>query len=443
MHKRMRRVGNPAFSVQNMRALVPLVFSTGQELRDKWFELISQHEQDGSQSKRKDTASKGLKLDVCMWVSRATFDIIGLAGFDYRFNAIQSESNDLFLAFKDMFEIAVSQSGGLWDIIIIYLPWLEWIFPNEQTRIVKKSRNTIYTTGRALVEDKKKRILEGEKNGTDYTGTDLLTHLLKSNMSTEISPNQRISDDEILHNVNTFLFAGSDTTSLALTWTLLALASYPSMQKRLRAELQEFSSAHALDPASSNFPAPGDSETWKELHTALDELPYLNNVIRENIRVIPPVHSSIRVATKDDEIPTSEAIRMKDGSIKWGVKIRKGQFVHLPVESMNLDKGVWGEDAWNFNPDRWEKLPDAVLEQPGLFNHTLSFSGGPRGCIGLRMSMMEMKTFLYFLISNFKFSVDPQDKISAVNVVLTRPYVRGKFEEGSQCPLIISRYVTS
>ncbi len=167
-------------------------------------------------------------------------------------------------------------------------------------------------------------------------------------MSTEISPNQRISDDEILHNVNTFLFAGSDTTSLALTWTLLALASYPSMQKRLRAELQEFSSAHAFDPASSNFPAPGDSETWKELHTALDELPYLNNVIRENIRVIPPVHSSIRVATKDDEIPTSEAIRMKDGSIKWGVKIRKGQFVHLPVESMNLDKGVWGEDAWNF-----------------------------------------------------------------------------------------------
>lgn len=76
MHKRMRRVGNPAFSVQNMRALVPLVFSTGQELRDKWFELIGQKEMDGPKS----TAQKGVKLDVCMWVSRATFDIIGLAG---------------------------------------------------------------------------------------------------------------------------------------------------------------------------------------------------------------------------------------------------------------------------------------------------------------------------------------------------------------------------
>ncbi len=93
VHKRMRRVGNPAFSVQNMRALVPLVFSTGQELRDKWFELSSQHEQDGSQSKRKDIASKGLKLDVCMWVSRATFDIIGLAG-GLGFGAIWKTHND-------------------------------------------------------------------------------------------------------------------------------------------------------------------------------------------------------------------------------------------------------------------------------------------------------------------------------------------------------------
>lgn len=76
VHKRMRRVGNPAFSVQNMRALVPLVFSTGQELRDKWFELIGQKEKDVPKS----TAQKGVKLDVCMWVSRATFDIIGLAG---------------------------------------------------------------------------------------------------------------------------------------------------------------------------------------------------------------------------------------------------------------------------------------------------------------------------------------------------------------------------
>ena len=164
-------------------------------------------------------------------------------------------------------------------------------------------------------------------------------------MSTDLSPEQRISDDDILHNVNTFLFAGSDTTSLALTWTLLALASYPPIQTRLRTELRDFALAHSVDPSSSPSP-PGNPPTWKDLHAELEELPYLNNVIRESLRVLPPVHSSIRVATKDDEIPTSEAVPMRDGSVKWGVKIKKGQFVHIPVESMNIDKTVWGDDAW-------------------------------------------------------------------------------------------------
>lgn len=168
-------------------------------------------------------------------------------------------------------------------------------------------------------------------------------------MSTDLSPEQRISDDDILHNVNTFLFAGSDTTSLALTWTLLALASYPEIQKRLRTELQQFSSQFSLDPSSStSFSSSETSNSWRELHEALDELPLLNKVICETLRVLPPVHSSIRVATRDDEIPTSEAVRMKDGSLKWSIKIRKGQFVHIPVESMNVDKSVWGEDAWNY-----------------------------------------------------------------------------------------------
>lgn len=68
VHKRQRRVATPAFSIQNMRALVPLVFNKGMQLRDRWMDMITQDEQ------------KGKVLDVCHWVSRATFDVIGLAG---------------------------------------------------------------------------------------------------------------------------------------------------------------------------------------------------------------------------------------------------------------------------------------------------------------------------------------------------------------------------
>lgn len=165
---------------------------------------------------------------------------------------------------------------------------------------------------------------------------------VKSNLSTDTPSSQRISDGELLANVNTFFFAGSDTTSLALTWVLYLLAAYPEIQDRLRAELRAFS---ATGP---NIPSFDEKVGWQELWSSLDDLPYLNNVIRETLRVIPPVHSSIRVAMQDDEIPTSEAIKMRDGSVKYGIKIAKGQFVHIPVESMNVDKGVWGEDAWVF-----------------------------------------------------------------------------------------------
>lgn len=117
---------------------------------------------------------------------------------------------------------------------------------------------------------------------------------------------------------------------------------YPNLQDRLRTELQAFTLGH------SRYPSFGQKADWDEIWTALDELPYLNNVICEALRLIPPVHSSIRVAMHDDEIPTSEAIKMRDGTVRHGVKIGKGQFVHVPVESMNCDKSVWGEDAWIF-----------------------------------------------------------------------------------------------
>lgn len=161
-------------------------------------------------------------------------------------------------------------------------------------------------------------------------------------MSQDIPPSQRISDEDLLANVNTFFFAGSDTTSLALTWTLFLLALNLPIQDHLRAELRDFSSSQP-SPASVL-----EKEKWQDVYAALDELPYLNNVIRETLRLLPPVHSSIRVAMRDDEIPTRDAVKMRDGTVRYGVKIQKGQFVHIPVESMNIDKEVWGEDSWSF-----------------------------------------------------------------------------------------------
>lgn len=431
VHKRQRRVAIPAFSIQAMRALVPLVFRKGTVLTEKWISII----------KEAGVASgEGHVMDVCRWASRATFDVMGTAGFDYEFNAIQNDDNELLKAYVEMFEVAVSrQSGGWRPIITAYLPWLDKLFPNDTVRFVAKCQTVIERVAGRLIQEKKRKIAEAEEKGQVYQGKDLLSLLLKSNSSIDIPPEQRISDQDILHNINTFMFAGTDTTSLALTWILYLCAVYPDVQDRLRTELLP-----VLPPA------PVESLTEDEiqsLYASVAELPYLENVIREAMRLIPPVHSSIRVATKDDMVPVSTPIKRKaaDGVITEEavsqIFVPKGTFIHVPIEGFNLDKGFWGPTAWGFNPDRWNDLPEPVKAIPGLYNHLLTFSAGPRACIGTRMSAIELKSFLFALITNFKFSPAPGVEIGKANVVLTRPYVRGKERAGSALPLLVTPYV--
>lgn len=66
-HKIQRRVATPAFSAQNMRALVPIVFRKGGQLKERWSDMVAQ-------------SGENLRVDVGHWVSRATFDVIGSAG---------------------------------------------------------------------------------------------------------------------------------------------------------------------------------------------------------------------------------------------------------------------------------------------------------------------------------------------------------------------------
>ena len=152
---------------------------------------------------------------------------------------------------------------------------------------------------------------------------------MMSNASADLSPEQRISEEEILDNINTFMFVGSDTTSLSVTWTLVLLAKNPSIQDQLRAEL-------------CGLPRPGniDDDVVLTHYQEIAVAPLLDKVCRETLRLVPAVHSFLRVATQDDVLPESKGGR--------GFCIRKGTIVHVPIEAMNMDREIWGEDAWNF-----------------------------------------------------------------------------------------------
>ena len=140
------------------------------------------------------------------------------------------------------------------------------------------------------------------------------------------------------------MFAGSDTSSLSVTWIFYLLAIYPAVQDRLRAELLTIAPSMPFESLAHDEIA--------SLYEKIADLPYLENVIRETLRLIPPVHSSIRVATRDDVIPTATPVKLRtaDGWVEEASSfvMPKGSCVHVPIEAFNLDREVWGPDGWAF-----------------------------------------------------------------------------------------------
>ncbi|PCH37141.1 hypothetical protein WOLCODRAFT_83766, partial [Wolfiporia cocos MD-104 SS10] len=99
---------------------------------------------------------------------------------------------------------------------------------------------------------------------------------------------------------------------------------------------------------------------------------------------------------------------------------------------------IWGEDALEFRPDRWENIPEAAKRIPGVWGNMMTFLGGPRACIGYRFSLVEIKALLFILIRAFEFEMAvPADRVLKGSAGIVRPTIRGEEEKGPQMPLMV------
>ncbi|KAJ7456460.1 cytochrome P450 [Mycena latifolia] len=446
-HKAIRKLIGPAFTTQAVKGMRPIFFQKAEELRDRWDALLSASASTSSTSTEPPTPTT---LDVAHWISRATFDIFGLAGFDYHFNALHDESEQVYSAYRRMFAIS-DKASQFRDAETTLFPnrgenlgKLDTMLkPDEDDRTTQQCLKTIRDCGMGLIQTKREVIM-AEKLDFCSEEKDILSLLIKSNLSNE--PSARLSDTELLDQLSSFLFAGSDSTALTITWCLYLLSQYPDVQTRLRAEIM-FTPAFS-DAATSKRNSTSSVSSTSSVMQAdiIDALPFLDAVVRETLRVIPPVHGTVRVATTDDLIPISHPVVLRNGKIiheNEHIRIRKGSFVHIPLEGINLSEDIWGSDAREFNPDRWTCLPAGAKPPsfPGVAN-VMSFSFGGHSCPGYRFSLSEIKIIIATLLPQFAFTPVEGIEIGKYNSVLTRPFVRDQLASGGiQLPLRITRYI--
>ncbi|KAG9128434.1 hypothetical protein FRC07_012542 [Ceratobasidium sp. 392] len=387
-HKRQRRIMNPSFGPPQVRDLVPVFWQKSNKLRDIWLNIIKSHPEGAT------------VIDVLPWLSRATLDIIGVAGFDYHFNSLDEEDKDeLSKAFMRVFE--AGQHFNLLTILRSAIP-ITRLIPDERSRRLAASMATMRRIGTKLINDKKMALTQDFKTGSTTQGRDLLTLLIKSNMAYE-NEGQRMSDDEVLGQISTFLTAGHETTSTSTTWALYALTRHPEVQRKLRQEL--------LESGLGDEPSMAD----------LDKLPYLDNVIRECLRVHPAVPSTVREAAHEVHIPLSRPIVDRNGVERNSVTVQEGDAVFIPILALNRAKSIWGEDSMEFKPERWDNLPEAVKDMPGVWSHLMTFIHGNRSCIGYRFALIEMKALIYSLVRTIEFDIDPSIEIESKSSCVSSP----------------------
>lgn len=231
-----------------------------------------------------------------------------------------------------------------------------------------------------------------------HTGTETHSLIVKANLGA--SEDERLPKDEILAQmsyvfldsirsdaqstciISSFIFAGTDTTSSALTQALQLLAEHPRIQDKVRAEV--LLAAH------------GSDVPYDELHA----LPYLDSVCREtlrlyvinlyirerpsfigflmadthllplssesgytfcNVRKVAGLLTSYFRAVQSTMLPFSEPVQGKNGEMLSRTAVPKGTAILLNLRGSNINKAVWGEDALQWKPERWLSPPPKSL----------------------------------------------------------------------------------
>ncbi|KAF9337100.1 hypothetical protein BG006_006278 [Podila minutissima] len=219
----------------------------------------------------------------------------------------------------------------------------------------------------AAIAKQIKRHAEASGEDDEHKHDNLLQHFLNS-VDEHGKPFDRVYLRDMLMN---FLLAGRDTTTNLLTFMCYNLGSHPEVMERVRQEV---------------FNVVG--RDCKPDHEDIKKLKFMKQVINETLRLYPAVPFNIKTCLEDDVLPN-------------GYFIPKGSLVVHSSYVTHRMKEYWGEDAEEFDPDRWG--PERVkMVRPFMF---FPFHAGPRICLGQNFAYNQAMNTLTRLLQRYSWKV--------------------------------------
>ncbi|KAF5327121.1 hypothetical protein D9619_004725 [Psilocybe cf. subviscida] len=418
-HRKQRKMLNPVFSIAHMRNMVPIFYQVSHKMR---------------QSIAKSLANGPREVEMVSWMTRTALELIGQSGLGFSFDSLTDKEpthryakavkNFVHASYKLRFAgpllaptLRKIGSAKFRRFVVDMFPWKGLHDLRDIIDVMDQTSKEIYAEKIQALEAGDEAI--SAKIGQ---GKDIMSILMRANMVA--SKDETMTENEVLGQMSSLIFAAMDTTSGALSRTLYLLSQHPDVQDRLRQEIIEAKEHNGGEDLS---------------YDTLVSLPYLDAICRETLRVYPPVSQAQRMTTHDVMLPLSSPVKGLNGEYIHEIPVPKNTPVIVSLIAANRSQEIWGSDADEWKPERWlSPLPESVVNAhlPGIYSHLMTFIGGGRSCIGFKFSQLEMKVVLSLLIEVFKFS-PPEGEIEWLMNGIASPVVKGLNDGNSMMPLLV------